>query len=88
MVAQTQKLIIMKAICIHCENDFDPRVGEIVDLDENFYITRLIRNGSILDLENPQRPGYFRPESEILALLKEGDEVEENYCHGIFRVVS
>ena len=80
----------MKAVCIHnCGNDFDPKVGEIVDLNlKDFYITSLSRNGSILDLEDPKRPGYLKSESEIIALLKEGDEIEENYCHGIFRVVS
>ena len=77
----------MKAICIYnCGNDFDPKVGEIVDI-KDLYITGLRRKGSILDLEDQNRPGYLRPESEILALLKEGDEIEENYCHGIFRVV-
>ena len=78
----------MKAICIHnCGNDFDPKVGEIVSL-QDLYITSINRGGSILDLEDPKRPGYFKPEAEILALLKEGDMVEENYCHGIFQVVS
>ena len=76
----------MKAVCIHNENDFDREVGEIVDL-KDLYITGIVRNGFILDLENPQRPGYFRPESEILALLKEGDVVENNYCHGMYQVV-
>ena len=76
----------MKAICIYCENDFDPRVGEIVDI-KNLYITSLVRNGSKIDLENPNKPGYFRPEAEILDLLKEGDQIEDNYCHGIFQVV-
>ena len=77
----------MKAICIHnVGNDFDPKVGEVVELAD-FYITSLWRNGSEIDLEDPKRPGYFKPESEILSLLKEGDEIEENYCHGRYRVV-
>ena len=77
----------MKAICIYnYGNDFDPKVGEVVELTD-FYITSLWRNGSQIDLEDPKRPGYFKPEHEILSLLKEGDEMEENYCHGIFRVV-
>ena len=80
----------MKAICIYnCGNDFDPKVGEVVEdiVLADFYITSLWRNGSEIDLEDPKRPGYFKPESEILSLLKEGDEIEENYCHGRYRVV-
>ena len=77
----------MKAVCIHnCGNDFDLEVGETMEL-KDLYITGLIRNGSIVDLSDPQRPGYLRPESEILALLKKGDEIEENYCHGRYRIV-
>ena len=77
----------MKAICYYNEgNDFDPMVGDIVDL-ESLYITRVWRDGKELDLEDPSNPGYFKPASSILSLLKEGDKVEENYCHGMFRVV-
>ena len=77
----------MKAVCIeNYGNDFDPKVGEVVDFYD-FYITGLWRNGSQIDLEDPQRPGYFKPESEILSLLKEGDIVEDNYCHGRYRVI-
>ena len=77
----------MKAICYYQENDFDPVVGAIVDI-ESLYISRLWRDGKEIDLEDPKRPGYFKPAEEILALLKEGDEVEENYCHGMYLVVS
>ena len=79
----------MRAICYYNEgNDFDPMVGDIVAIDnESFYITRLWRDGIEIDLEDLKRPGYFKPAEEILALLKEGDEIEENYCHGMYRVV-
>ena len=77
----------MKTVCIrNYGNDFDPEVGEIVALDD-LYITRMWREGSEIDLEDPKRPGYFKPESEILSLLKEGDKIEENYCHGMYLVV-
>ena len=79
----------MKAICIeNYGNDFDPKVGEVVDLEVvDFYITGLWRDGEVVDLEDPKRPGYFKPESEIISLLLPGDEIEENYCHGRYRVV-
>ncbi len=79
----------MKAVCIeNYGNDFDPKVGEVVDTElVDFYITSLWRNGSEIDLEDPLRPGYFKPEHEILSLLREGDKIEENYCHGMYLVV-
>ena len=78
----------MKALCTCNEgNDFDPKVGEVVNVNESFYITRMWRDGKEINLEDPKRPGYFLPEEEILALLRVGDEVEENYCHGMYRVV-
>ena len=79
----------MKAICIHNEgNDFDPEVGEVVIVDvESFYITRLWRDGKEIDLSDPKRPGYFLPAETIMSLLKEGDVIEENYCHGMYQVV-
>ena len=77
----------MKAVCIHQENSFDPEVGAIVEL-EDLYITRVWRDGVELSIEDENRPGYHKPASSILSLLKEGDKVEENYCHGMFRVVS
>ena len=76
----------MKAICYYQENDFDPEAGEIVSI-KSLYITQLWRDGSEIDLEDPKRPGYFKPEGEILSLLKVGDEIEDNYCHGMYRVV-
>ena len=79
----------MKAVCYYNEgNDFDPKVGEVVNIDvESFYITRLWRDGKEINLEDPKRPGYFKPADVILSLLKEGDEIEENYCHGLYRVI-
>ena len=77
----------MKAICIqNYGNDFDPMVGEVIALSD-LYITGLWREGSEIDLGNPKKPGYFKPEYEILSLLKEGDEIEDNYCHGRYLVV-
>ena len=78
----------MKAVCIHQENSFDPKVGEVVDINtESFYVTQLWRDGSEIDLEDPKRPGYFKPANEIMSLLKEGDKIEENYCHGMYLVL-
>ena len=78
----------MKAICYYQENDFDPRVGDIVSVTaESFHITQLWRGGKEIDLEDPKRPGYFKPVETILSLLEVGDEIEENYCHGMYRVV-
>ena len=77
----------MKAICTLNEgNDFDPEVGEIVEM-EDLYITRLWREGSEIDLEDKKRQGYFKPEEVILSMLKKGDVVEENYCHGLYKVL-
>ena len=89
LVTQTQKLIIMKAICVYNEgNSFDPEVGDIVSVTaESFHITRLWRGGKEIDLEDPKRPGYFKPAETILSLLEVGDQIEENYCHGMYRVV-
>ena len=76
----------MKAVCIHRDNDFDPEVGSIKNL-EDLYITRIVRNGVEIDTENPARPGYHLPENVLLSMLREGDIVEDNYCHGRYRVV-
>ena len=77
----------MKAICIYNEgNDFDPEVGSIENV-EDLYITQLWRGGKEIDLEDPKRPGYFKPAETILSLLEVGDEIEENYCHGMYRVI-
>ena len=78
----------MKTVCIHnCGNDFDPMVGDIVEITKNFYITQVWRNGSKIDIEDPKRAGYLLPAEDILSLLEVGDELEENYCHGMYRVV-
>ena len=78
----------MKAICTYNEgNNFDPKVGEIVNIDQSFYITQVWRNKSSISISDPKRPGYLLPAEEIISLLKVGDEIEENYCHGMYRVV-
>ena len=77
----------MKAVCYYQENDFDPEVGAIVEL-EDLYITRVWRDGVELSTEDENRPGYHKPQNILLSMLKEGDKVEENYCHGMFRVMS
>ena len=78
----------MKAVCIFNHgNDFDPEVGEIVALDD-LYITRIWRNSEELTtLHDEEKPGYFKSADVILSLLKEGDEIEDNYCHGRYVVV-
>ena len=88
LINQLTSIKNMKAICIHNEgNDFDPEVGDIVDINEKFYISRVWRDGSEIDLEDPKRPGYFLPAETIMSLLSVGDQIEENYCHGMYLVV-
>ena len=78
----------MKAVCIaNYGNDFDPKVGEIVSIDADFYITRIWREGVEISIEDEEKPGYFESEDVILSMLEKGDEVEENYCHGRYVVV-
>ena len=77
----------MKAICYYQENDFDPVVGAIVDI-ESLYISRLWRDGKEINLEDPKRPGDFLPAETIMSLLSVGDQIEENYCHGMYLIVS
>ena len=76
----------MKAICYYQENDFDPEVGEIVEV-EDLYITRIWRERVEISTEDEERPGYHKPEEVILSMLKKGDVVEENYCHGMYQIV-
>lgn len=77
----------MRAVCIHHSgNDFDPEVGSIRNV-EDLYITRILRDGEDVETEDEERPGYFKPENILLSLLREGDIVEDNYCHGRYLVV-
>ena len=74
------------AVCIQNSNDFDLGVGAVVEV-EDLYITRIWRDGEVVETENPARPGYHLPENVLLSMLREGDTVEDNYCHGRYRVV-
>ena len=77
----------MKTICTHNDgNLFDPKVGEIVEI-ENLYITRVWRGEEELSIEDSQQ-GYFKSQEMIIAMLQENDEVENNYCHGQYKVIN
>ena len=76
----------MRAVCIHQSNDFDHEVGSIRNV-EDLYITRILRAGEDVETEDENKPGYFKPEKVRLSLLREGDIVEDNYCHGRYLVV-
>ena len=76
----------MRAVCIHRDNDFDPEVGSIRNV-EDLYITRILRDGEDVDTEDEKKPGYLKSENVLLSLLREGDIVEDNYCHGRYLVV-
>ena len=77
----------MKAICTYNDgNNFDPKVGEIVEV-KNLYITRVWRGEEELSIEDSQQ-GYFKSQEMIIAMLQENDEVENNYCHGQYKVIN
>ena len=78
----------MKAICTHNDgNSFDPKVGETVEI-EAIYITRIWRDGKEISTSDEKRPGYHKSPDVLRSMLKEGDSIEDNYCHGQYRIVA
>ena len=77
----------MVAVCTrNYGNDFDPKVGEIVDV-ETLHITRIWRGVKEVSTSDEEKPDYHKPAADLLSLLKEGDVVEDNYCHGRYRII-
>ena len=75
----------IKAICMYNDgNQFDPKVGEVVKV-KTLYITKVWRGEKELSIKDKQ--GYFKSQEMILAMLQEGDDIENNYCHGQYKVV-
>ena len=65
-----------------------------VDTDQeetDIYVTRAWRGSQDLDLEDHtlshDGQHYILSQEEVYSLLQPGDVVENNYCHGLYRVV-
>ena len=77
----------MKAICTHNDgNNFDPKVGEVVDV-KTLYITRIWRKGSEISIQDENEPRFNKSQDAIYPILREGDYIENNYCHGEYRIL-
>ena len=60
--------------------------------ETDIFVTYVRRNGQELDIEDHTLSGdtgnhYTLSQDEIYHLLQPGDVVENNYCHGLYRVV-
>ena len=74
----------MNVICIYQPgNLFDNKEGRIVNINE-VYITRVLRaeNNVVISKDN-----HLFDQKEIQELLELDDELEDNYCHGWYRVI-
>ena len=65
-----------------------------VDTDQeetDVLVTRAWRGSQELDLEDASQSSvgnhYTLSQEEVYSLLQAGDVVENNYCHGLYRVV-
>ena len=77
----------MKAVCTHNDgNDFDHKVGDIVNI-EDLCITRIWREGREISTSDKNKPGYHKSQDILRSMLKKGDEIENNYCHGQYRIL-
>jgi len=74
----------MKVICIYQPGNLDNKEGRTFDINK-IYITRVLRAGTnnmVISKDN-----HLFSQNQIQQLLEIGDELEDNYSHGWYRVI-
>jgi carbamate kinase len=83
-----EKVTEMKAKCEYATgNSFDNQEGDIVEI-ASLFVTRVTRDGKDLDLAHPTKiGGYLMPQEKIHELIQTGDYIQENFGHGVYKVI-
>jgi len=70
----------MKAVCAYFSgNSFDNKKGTVVQISE-LYISRIWRDSKELDISDLSQ-------ETIREMVKVGDTIEDNYCHGQYEAI-